>query len=191
MTRLLLIRHGETDWNKEGRWHGQLDVPLNARGLEQAERITELLENQPVSAVYSSDLQRALSTARVLAEDKVAPLIPDHRLREIDQGKWQGLRVSDIKELYAPEFHSHWRDSLDGGPPGGETARQVQRRALAVVREIVQRHPHETVAVVSHGFTIAMLRLRFMGLPIQEVRSLIPKNGGIAALEVGEGSFHE
>jgi broad specificity phosphatase PhoE len=184
MTRLLLIRHGETDWNHEGRWHGQLDVPLNARGEQQAERLAELLEDQPVQAVYSSDLQRAVETARRLANDKSVPLVLDHRLREIDQGKWQGLRVADIMEMYGPEYQSGWRDSLDGGPPGGETARQVQERALQAVAEIVRRHPDETVAVVSHGFTIAMVRLHFIGLPIQEVRPLIPKNGEIAVLDV-------
>jgi broad specificity phosphatase PhoE len=88
MTCLLLIRHGETDWNIEGRWQGQADVPLNQRGRQQAIDIARSLCHSDIHAIYSSDLQRAWHTAQVLARLKKLPIQPDTRLREIHQGEW-------------------------------------------------------------------------------------------------------
>jgi alpha-ribazole phosphatase/probable phosphoglycerate mutase len=184
MTRLLLIRHGETDWNQEGRWQGQADVPLNEAGRRQAERISELLEDCPIEAVYSSDLQRARETALILASEKDLPLVMDERLREIHQGEWQGLRVSEIEASYGRLFEERNSNLLNVAPPGGETAFQVQSRMLEAVCDILRRHSGKTVAIVSHGFALAVVRAHYLDLPADRIWEQVPKNGEIIVMDL-------
>jgi broad specificity phosphatase PhoE len=184
MTRLILIRHGETDWNVEGRWQGQADVPLNARGLQQTHVVVESLGQEPISAIYSSDLQRAFMMAQALGRAKDLPVHTDPRLREIHQGKWQGMLVSEIKANYSEQFARRKYDPLNVAPPDGETVAQVRQRVIAVVEEIVQKHPTETIAIVSHGFALALVLAYFQRRPIEEVWSLIPENGKPKTLDV-------
>ena len=184
MTRLLLIRHGETDWNQEGRWQGQADVPLNEAGRRQAERISELLEECPIEAVYSSDLQRACETARVLAAEKGLPLVVDERLREIHQGDWQGLKVSEIEASYGRLFKERNSDLLNVAPPGGETATLVKQRMLAAICDILAQHTGKTVAIFSHGFSLAVLRAHYLDLPAERIWEQVPKNGEIIVMDL-------
>jgi alpha-ribazole phosphatase len=177
VTRLILIRHGETDWNIEGRWQGQADVPLNERGREQALRIAQALSREKIAAVYSSDLCRARETAQVLAACLGQSVRLDRRLREIHQGEWQGLLVSEIEEKYAVEFQQRQTNPMSVAPPGGETARQVMERVRQAIEEIVRRHPEESVAVVSHGFAIACLLAHERNIPFQRIWELVPENG--------------
>src|SRR5881275_129291 len=100
MTTLLLARHGETDWNREGRWQGWADPPLNETGRDQARQLAELLRSTPFDAVYSSDLQRAHETALIVAEPHTVPVLVDRGLREIDIGSWSGLTRSQIDERF-------------------------------------------------------------------------------------------
>lgn len=177
MTRLILIRHGQTDWNAEGRWEGQTDVPLNSRGLEQAQRIASELAETGIQAIYASDLQRVQQTVEPLARLTGLPVQVDPRLREIHQGDWQGLLVTEIVDRYGELFHRRNADPSAVAPPGGETLEQVQQRAYTVLDEILVRHPHDTVAIVAHGFVIALLRLRLEGRPVGDVWELVPKSG--------------
>jgi broad specificity phosphatase PhoE len=184
MTHLLLIRHGETDWNVEGRWQGQADVPLNARGKQQAINIARRLHCTEIHAIYASDLQRAWQTARALARLNNLPICSDTRLREIDQGEWEGLLIDEIRSKYAQEFHRRRKNPLQVAPPGGETTLQVQERVLGVLTYILEKHPDQTVAIVSHGFVIAVARTYLTGKPVKEVWGLVPENGAIIELDV-------
>ncbi|HJW90790.1 MAG TPA: histidine phosphatase family protein [Anaerolineales bacterium] len=186
MSRLILIRHGETDWNVDGRWQGQADVPLNARGIAQAEETAQSLSNVKFAAIYSSDLARARQTAEVLARVAGLPLRLDPRLREIHQGAWQGLRIPEIEARYAEAFRRRRENPLTVAPPGGETVLQVQARVLAAVADILARHPGQTVAVVSHGFALALILAHFRGVPTERVWDLIPRNGEINVLKLEE-----
>ena len=177
MTSLILIRHGETDWNVEGRWQGQIDIPLNQKGRIQAEETARNLSDVPISAIYSSDLSRAFETARPLADWKGLPIQTDPRLREIHQGVWQGMLVKDIQARYAERFEQRADNPLSVSPPGGETVLQVNGRVLSIISEIVQRHPQETIAIVSHGFVIALLQVHFENEPIEKVWQKIPHPG--------------
>jgi len=148
VTLLLLIRHGQTDWNREGRYQGQSDIPLNetgrteARGLA-AEVVREGLRPQ---AIYTSDLARGRETAEILAGVWNVPVLPDARLREIDQGVWEGLRVDEIQARFAAEFQKYREDPRRVGPPEGETVGRVQERVLQAVDEIPMRQrPFEEV----------------------------------------------
>jgi broad specificity phosphatase PhoE len=184
MTHLLLIRHGETDWNVEGRWQGQADVPLNHRGQQQAIEIARSLCHCDIHAIYSSDLQRALQTAQLLARIKKISIQPDIRLREIHQGEWQGLLIDDIKTKYRHEFQQMRDNPFRAAPPGGESAMQVQQRVLSIMDDIVQEYPSATVAIVSHGFVIAVARTYYMKKSIEEVWDLVPDNGAVIKLEL-------
>lgn len=184
MTRLILIRHGETDWNVEGRWQGQADVPLNERGRQQSEAVAELLRDVPIEAIYASDLQRAYETARAIARVKGLPIQTDPRLREIHQGEWQGLLATEIKAKYAEQFERRQRDPLHIAPPGGETVAQVRERVTAAVEEIIRKHPHGTVVIVSHGFALALVLVHFQQRPVDQVWHLIPENSWPKVLEV-------
>ncbi len=183
MTQLILIRHGETEWNTEGRWQGQVDVPLNSKGWVQAHSIAAVLLNSPISVIYSSDLQRAQDTAQVLADVKGLQVLLDPRLREIHQGEWQGLLINDIQKLYAKAFIQRQTNPLWVAPPGGETAIQVRERALASIQDIRQAYPDQSIAVVSHGFIIAVILAYYHNTPFEQVWDLIPKNGEINYLQ--------
>lgn len=183
MTRLILIRHGETNWNTEGRWQGQADVPLNATGWIQAQQITHSLESADITVIYSSDLQRARQTAQVLADSTGLPLNLDSRLREIHQGEWQGLLFSEIQARYAQAYQDRRRDPLKFASPGGEPVAHVRERVLAAAQEIIRQHPDATVAVVSHGFVLAVLIAHLRGLPYDQVWDLILGNGQWVVME--------
>jgi alpha-ribazole phosphatase len=176
MTELLLIRHGETDWNVEGRYQGQSDVPLNDRGRAQAKKLSAQLEGTQLDAIYSSDLARAKDTAEILAEVTGAPLVLDPRLREIHQGLWEGMLFQDIQQKYAEAFDRRKQDPLKVAPPEGETVGQLRARVLAALKDILQTHPHGRVALVSHGLSLALIRVEMKELPIDQVWDHIPPN---------------
>lgn len=176
MTHLYLVRHGQTDWNVEGRWQGQADVPLNERGRQQAAHIARSLSEVGLVAIYSSDLIRAHETAGVLADLTGLEVQLDPRLREIHQGQWQGLLVTDIEEQYGREFRRRRNDPLNVAPPGGETVLQVRERVVDAIQDIVQQHPHERVAVVSHGFALAVIQVHYQNRPVTDAWELIPEN---------------
>ena len=147
MATILLARHGETDWNRERRWQGWADPPLNETGRDQARQLAEDLRDTPFDAVYSSDLRRAHETAEIVAEPHGVPVVADERLREIDVGSWSGLLHSDVEQLYP-----------DGARPDGETSEQHAQRVLGAVREIARENLGKRILIVTHGGSIRVLR---------------------------------
>jgi len=177
MTRLILVRHGETDWNLEGRWQGQSDVPLNQRGLEQAARLArELARTYSIGAIYSSDLSRALHTAEAIAVETGRPVHVDARLRESNLGEWEGLQIQTIQETYREVFDKRVLDPWTVAPPGGETAWEVRQRIADALSDMAARHPGETVVVVTHGFVLAVARTLCEGETIERVWDLVPEH---------------
>src|SRR5262245_34226909 len=125
VTRFLLVRHGETDWNATGRIQGHSDTPLNAVGREQARRVALRLAREPVRAVYSSDLARAFETATIIGQPLGLTVVTSARLRERQYGAWEGLTAAEIQTRY-PEQFAQWRArSTDFAPPRGETITQL------------------------------------------------------------------
>jgi len=181
MTSWILVRHGATDWNRDGRYQGQADPALNDEGRAQAARLARRLEARPIEAVYSSDLQRARDTAEDIARAHGLPVLLELRLREINQGAWEGMLVEDI----AAGFPEAWRairdDPLQARAPGGESVVEVAERAMTCLREIAERFPNGHVAVVSHGLTLACVLCTMDGVPLEQARERIPPNG--AAVE--------
>lgn len=187
MTHLYLIRHGETDWNIEGRWQGHADVPLNNRGRTQAAQVARSLAGVGLKAIYSSDLIRASETAAALAATTGLAVQYDQRLREIHQGEWQGLLVTEIQARYGEQFHRRRQNPLTVAPPGGETVLQVRARVVGAVEDIVKEYPRERVAVVSHGFALAVIQVHYLERPIDEVWDMIPKNDEWRLLKISAG----
>jgi broad specificity phosphatase PhoE len=189
MTCLLLIRHGQTDWNLEGRYQGQADPPLNRAGVAEAEALAEALTDVPLAAVYASDLRRALNTARVIAERLGVPLHVRQGLREISQGVWEGMLVGDIVSNYAELWASRYDDPAGARPPGGESVAEVAERVWATLDEISRAHPDGTVAVVSHGLALATVLCAVRKQPLTHVYDLIPGNAQPVAVEWPSRTF--
>lgn len=150
-TRIILVRHGETDWNATGRIQGNNDTPLNAVGRAQAQRVAARLAGEPVRAIYSSDLARAYETAVIIDQGIHVGVVTSPVLRERRYGVWEGLTSAEIQARYSEQF-AEWRSRrMDFAPPGGETHNQLLARALAELEAIAHRHPGELVVVVTHG----------------------------------------
>jgi len=158
-TLVYLVRHGETTWNVERRFQGQLDVELSKTGLRQAEAVAKWLAAQPVrfAAIYSSDLKRATRTALIIG-GKLG-LVPrlDPALREINVGEWQGLVASEIEERFPGQLEE-WQEKIDSFTlPGGESIPIVQDRIYTAYQEIVEQHRGQAIIIVSHGAALAAL----------------------------------
>lgn len=176
MTELLLIRHGETDWNRELRFQGQVDVPLNATGHAQARRLAQRLAQEAVAAdhLVSSDLERTRQTAQPLLDALLPRLrmdeLTDTGLREQHFGVVDGMRVPDIKAQH-PEAWAGWlRFQADSGMPGGETTRQFHTRVMAALHRLAQQHAGRTVVVVTHGGVLDMVWRTARGLGLEGPR---------------------
>jgi broad specificity phosphatase PhoE len=188
MTTLYLIRHGETPWNVEGRYQGQLDPPLSERGRQQAQATAARLAPLDFEAIYSSDLARAHQTAKALAKKIGLSIQLDPRLREINQGLWQGVLIDDIRTRWPEEIRGWEHDPWQHYPPDGENLRQVQTRLFAAIDEVVQRHPQGLVAVFSHKLPIALLKIRYQGCPKRKIWSLLPANGAWEIFSISANS---
>jgi broad specificity phosphatase PhoE len=176
MTTLYLIRHGETPWNVEGRYQGQLDPPLNNHGRQQAQATATKLAPLGFDAIYSSDLARASQTAEALTALTGLPVQLDSRLREINQGDWQGVLIGDIRARWPTEIAGWEADPWHHHPPGGETLQHVQARLFAAIGDIAARHQNAKVAVFSHKLPIALLKIKYKEFPSHEIWSLLPAN---------------
>jgi len=183
-TRVLLIRHGETDWNASGRWQGHAPVPLNAAGLRQAAALGRYLaaqRNWEIAAIYSSDLPRAAQTAQALADALGVAVRLDARWREKDLGHWQGLTREEVR-AWDGERYARYRQGWPDVPvPGGEAIPQVVARARAALEAIAAQHGGQTVVAVSHGGTISNLLAALW--PAEDIPSLLNTSVTVLARE--------
>jgi broad specificity phosphatase PhoE len=168
VTTILLARHGETDWNRDLRFQGHADEPLNDSGRTQAERLADTLRDEQLAAVYTSDLRRASETAEIVATALGLPLAADPRLREIDVGSWQGRTRAEV----------------DGAPWDGETYDDHRERAVAALVGIAADHPGDRVLVVTHGGTLRRIQEAAVG----EAAAVV-ENCGVWAVAIEDGVF--
>jgi probable phosphoglycerate mutase len=183
-TRLLLVRHGETDWNATGRIQGHSDTPLNVLGLTQARRAARRLTSEPVRALYSSDLARAHGTATVIGHALRLPVITSLQLRERSYGVWEGLTAAEIQARYPEQFIAWRARSADFAPPQGESGSQFLTRALAELQAIARRHVGELVVVVTHGGFCYVVINHILGSVHGDRREFSFGNASIHLLEV-------
>jgi probable phosphoglycerate mutase len=188
--RLLLVRHGETDWNREGRFQGQIDIPLNARGLAQAEAARAFLAPIPVQRAYSSDMARPLRTAEViLASHPGVPLTTTRGLREIGHGLWEGRLESEIAAGW-PQLLADWkRTPQTVQMPEGETIGEVWDRSLAAWNRIVAGlGAQETALVVAHDAVNKTILCALLGLTPADIWTVKQGNGGVTVVDYPRGT---
>lgn len=183
--RILLVRHAETDWNKSRRVQGISDIPLNERGLAQAEAIAERLADEPVKTVYASPLLRSRQTAGAIAERHGLAVEILDDLAEFDQGVLEGRYLRDIATEYPDLLAAFAKDPADVRIPGGETMAEVQVRAWRAFGIIADRHEYGSVVAVSHNMTLLTLLCRFLGMALTHFRRLTQSSTGLTVLERG------
>jgi broad specificity phosphatase PhoE len=192
---LFLFRHGETDWNREGRLQGQTDTPLNATGLAQAQALTERLRGHRLDAVVSSDLARAWTTAQIVAEGLGVPLIREPGLREAQIGEAEGLFWPEVKSRFGETLTERWFTDDDAAFPGGETGLETRTRGLAALRRFSAAQPYRRIGVSTHGAMVRQLMKHALppGSPPAKTRNTVLyivryEPGGDRLAILGEGA---
>ncbi|MDY6268508.1 MAG: histidine phosphatase family protein [Selenomonadaceae bacterium] len=167
MTKIIYIRHGQTEWNISGRYQGQSDVALSPLGTLQAEKLAAHFPVAELSAIYSSTLSRAMRTAECIAERFGLVVQPRAELREINFGDWEGLTYDEITKKWPEALTDFFQHPDRLAIPHGETFPIVQARALGCIRELCQKHTDETIAVVAHGAILRTLLAAALHMDLQ------------------------
>jgi broad specificity phosphatase PhoE len=190
--KLILVRHGETYWNDERRVQGgDSDIELNDTGLEQARKLATFLENEPIAAILSSPLQRAIATAEVIASHHQLPVEVDQGLRELKVGELEGMSVSNLSTTFSQFLMQWWQDGGAMKLPKGESLVELQQRAWKAVERLLERHKTSpehnegtTVVVVSHYFVTLAIILKALNLPLDYFTKFKVDLGGVSILEI-------
>lgn len=170
--RLMLVRHGETQWNLENRIVGHTEIGLNSTGRRQVALLAQALGGQKVDALYSSPLRRAVETANEIAKEHGLDVVTDDALKEVDAGELDGIAIEEVVRCYG-NFWEEWAKGADTlRMPGGETMGELQDRAWSVTTRVVSDHPEGTVILVSHTLTILSILTKALGMPLEDFRRL-------------------
>ncbi len=180
MRTLLLIRHGETDWNRSGQIMGDEPIPLNANGRRQAADLAQWLQAHPLSGIYSSPIARAIQTAEILAASRNLPIVPESRLREIGVGDWAKRFWRDLD--HEPVRLQWYTRPHEARFPNGETLAEVQQRAVAAVNEALDRSSQASLAFVSHGDVLRAIVAHFLSLPLEAMRAFRFDHASVSVL---------
>jgi broad specificity phosphatase PhoE len=190
MALFYFIRHGETEWNAEGRLCGRTDVPLSEVGRRQAQLLAARLEAVPVEALYSSPLGRALETARQIGLAIGHESVVDRRLVELNYGAWEGRTFDEIKRSTPAAYRDWDADPARLAPPEGETGLQLVERLTPFLAELALRHQQGKVVVVCHKTVCRLLACHIMGISPAEYRKRIPMdNAALNVFETREGKW--
>ncbi len=188
-TRLLLVRHGQTAYNAEVRFMGQLDVPLDETGRAQAEAVAQRLADEHPAAIYSSNLGRALDTAQAIqaAINPRPELHVDARLIEGHFGDWQGKTYEELKVHDAARLAEWETARLKVRPPNGESVPDLAKRVQPAYQDILRAHPDQDVIVVAHGGTLQVMLVLALELPLEDYRKLWLSNASVSELHLEAG----
>jgi len=195
MTRIILVRHGQTAWNvgassAEGeRFRGRIDLPLNEKGYAQAQALAGRLADEPIAAIYASPLQRAMETARPTARRLGLSVQPLDGIIDINYGEWQEHSHSEVSRLY-PALYRQWlREPHLVRPPGGESLGEVRDRAMAALYHVIARHQDQTTLVVAHQVVNKVLVCAMLGLDDSHFWRIRQDNGCLNIFDYQEGVF--
>ncbi len=172
VTRLYLIRHGETEGADKKRYKGHIDVPLSENGIKQMERLAEYISAEAtskLSAVYCSDLSRAIKSAEIIAESHSIKPVVFKDLRERNFGIWEGMSFDEIREKYPEEFNAWTNNPREFSPMQGESTIEVKDRALKVLKGVLEKHKDESIAIVSHGGINRIILCHLLGIPLENI----------------------
>lgn len=183
MTKVILVRHGQTEWNIHGKYQGHSDIDLSALGVEQANLLAQRLANQRIDAIYASDLKRAIKTAEGIANTHqlFVHIIPE--LREISFGDWEGLDYNTINSKWPGEVERFFKNADSVVIPNGETFCEVEQRACTIVQKIIKQHPDQTIVIVSHGGTIRTLLAHALHIPLKYIWNIRQDNTAVNILK--------
>ena len=188
MTEIILVRHGETKWNRDGIFRGRIDIELNEIGLKQAELLAEYLSDLTIEAIYSSPVERAVKTALKIAEHHQLDVVAAPGLIDLDFGEWQGLSREKVKEHYQEVFTNWMKNPHIGRVPGGESLDEVRERTVAMVNDVVNKHSG-TVVLVSHRVVNKVLICALLGLDNSHFRNIKLDTCGITVFSYNKGEF--
>jgi len=179
-----LVRHGESEWNAENRLCGRSNVPLSEAGRRQARSLAERLKPIRFEAFYSSPLERALETARLIAESVALQPVPDQRLVELDYGQWEGKTLTEITDNDPRTFRAWDADPAQVAPPGGESGLEAQRRIVSCLEALAAKHPQGHVLVAFHKTVCRLAICHALGMPPSEYRRrLILDNAALSIIQ--------
>jgi len=180
-TYVFLIRHGENDWVGTDRLAGRSpDVHLNEKGQEQAQELAQFLQQQPISAVYSSPLDRCRETAQPLADLLNLPVTIEPGVLEVDYGDWQAGHLKELAKLPEWRLVQHYPSAFRF--PQGETLREVQSRAISAIERIRDAHPNQVVAIFSHGDVIRTTIAHYLGTPLDLFQRVIISTASVSTV---------
>ncbi len=188
-TQVIIVRHGQTEWNIANIRQGHLDSPLTEEGIAQAKALARRLMCEKFSALYSSDLGRAVQTAQIIAEATGHEIVTDPRLRERHLGIFQGLSSDEIKEKHPEEYKLHRTLGPDYVIPSGESVRQHVARNLACLNEVAAKHLGETIVVITHGGVLSGLFRHTFSIPFEAPRRFEFTNAGLNVFVYEQGSW--
>ena len=190
MTRIILVRHGQTEWNRVERFRGHADVPLNETGLAQAKETGKRIAAgwNPI-AVYSSPLARAVRTAEIIAGHHGLSVQIHPELTDIDYGQWQGLTPDEVREQWPELINAWYNKPASAQIPGGETLAELRSRARAVIDELAARHSSQTIVVVGHTVINRIILLSVLGLGNDRFWRLRQDTCAINCFETEGGDF--
>lgn len=189
MTKVILVRHGEVAGNagEERAFVGWGNPPLNERGRAQARAVGERLKDEPIEAVYSSDLLRARDTAQEIASRHGLEVHADIDLREVNYGKWEGLSEAQLLEQYPQEWIARQNDPWNIATLEGENHAQMWARVLPKWNALLEKHPGKTVVLVAHNGLLRILICSLLGMPFGNFKRICTSNGGITRIEFRDG----
>lgn len=187
MTKILLVRHAESDWNVENRFQGHADRPLTHRGREQAERLAEDLASERLDGIYTSPLRRARETAEIVAAPHRLEPVSVPELQEIDVGGWSGLSRAEVESSF-PDAFRRWVGGGEGWEEG-ESYPEMAARVLAAVKRIAAEYPGGHILIVSHGGPIRAVHAAAAGMEVHAYRRLhrVEPNARVSAVAVEDG----
>lgn len=189
MTRIILVRHGETTWNREGRYQGQIDTPLSERGLKQGHLVAEALKDVPIDLCYASPLSRSFDTASFCAKFHDLPVTKDERLLEINHGLWEGKLADEIRDDYGDLLHKWHTTVVDAQMPEGENIQDVADRSMPAFVEYGEKHEGKTVLVVAHDAVNKAVICEMLGLDLSHFWQIKQDNTCINVLEYQDGKW--
>ena len=185
MHHLILVRHGETEWNVQRRYQGQFNVPLSSVGRKQAERIAQRLASQKIDAIYASDLERAWETAAIIAAKHNLAVAPEPRLRELKFGVLEGLTFDEAQMQY-PEMITAWLKDFNQPPQGAETIDLFNTRIVSLLDELKQKHDEETLLLVGHGGSLSEILRVVLGLARAKRWYFEMENASLSEVSIAE-----
>ena len=175
MTEIIFVRHGETVWHAENRYAGISDIALTAKGLEQGKKLANWAETAQLSAIYSSELKRAKSTAEFSCQKTGLELNVEKRLNEVSFGEGEGLTRAEMKQKFPEELAKFIEAPADNPLPDGEKGINAIERANPVIKEIIEKYPKGKVLIVAHSTLIRLLLCKFMNIDPNEYRTRFPE----------------